>query len=129
MYDGDGVVSESFSSYGGADFYPAPSDGPIYLPNDDFTSGIKEDQVSVELSDEVSTPLTQQQVNQWIAGTLILPGGHNNIFALYGVPTISDHLQAIAVHGHDVTPDYVRTLETYPNNHPPVPFEVTDEEP
>ena len=129
IYDGEDVVSETFSSYGGADFYPAPDDGPICRPNNDFAGGIKEDEANAELSDQVSPALTHTQVDQWTAGTLLLPGGHNNIFALYGSPTISDHLQSITVHGHKVTPDYVRTLETFPNNHPPVPFRVTDEDP
>jgi len=129
VYDGEDVVSETFSSYGGADFYPAPDNGPLYLPNNYLTGGIKEDEASAELSDQVSPALTQTQVNQWVAETLLLPGGHNNIFAMYGSPTISDHLQSITVHGHEVAPDSVRTLETFPNNHPPVPFRVTDEEP
>jgi outer membrane protein assembly factor BamB len=136
VYDGVGVVTEQFSNTTEQGL-PQPSTGPalpaietvITEPDNVFANGIKLDQLEVNAGTALPATLTAAQIQGWQNGTLFLTtnaGQFNNVFSFTNTHILLTGTQTIRVHGYRVTPDFVRTQDATPNNHPPIPYTATD---
>ncbi|MBZ5521396.1 MAG: IPT/TIG domain-containing protein [Acidobacteriia bacterium] len=136
VYDGNNVVTEQFSNtteQGLPEPHSGPAlpivESPITEPDSALTNGIKLDAISIDAGTLIPGSFNQGQIQGWQNGTLFLvtsAGRFNNVFSFANQHVFLTGTQTIRVHGYQVSPNYIRTEEASPNNHPPIPFSATD---
>jgi hypothetical protein len=136
VYDGNKVVTEQFSNTTEQGLPGSPEDRalsiveiPITEPDSAFHSGIKLDQLTIDTGTAVPGTFNQMQIQGWQNGTLFLvtpDGRFNNVYSFGRQHVVLIGTQTIRVHGYAVSPNFIRTEEALPNNHPPIPFTATD---
>jgi len=124
IYNGHLKVQEIFSDKTGHFTRFEDRRYTIEFPNGHLIDGMILDEAG--FVPNVAVPLLSPEQTEGWANFTYRYQGNNNAFSIRGTTVTGTAVQTIFVHGHRVSPDFFRTQNSYPNNHPPVPVEVLD---
>ena len=126
LYDGANVVTEQFFEIKGRMKFSA-AEVPINLPDNQLKNGVKLDFSGADCAGSYKGPYTAEELKQWEDFKYTLDGS-NNAFGIFLVQDADGQaVQRLKVHGHSLTPDFLRKHALRKAKYPPIPAETSDE--